>query len=58
VIQVKKLNEKTIDVFSGIGWNNWSRFDVAFEKGRLSLKLVKGKPMTKEDFRTLYQELS
>ena len=55
---VKKVNETCIDVFSGIGWSQWSRFNVEFQNKRLSLKLVKGQPMRKEDFQSLYKELS
>ena len=58
MIVIKKANEKTLDVFTGIGWNNWSRFMVDFQKGRLSLKLIKGQPMRKEAFQQLYQELN
>jgi hypothetical protein len=54
---IRKLDERTIDVFCGLGWNQWSRFEVQFDKGRGSLKLVKGRPMDKVDFRNLYQEL-
>lgn len=55
---VKKVNEACVDVFVGAGWSNWSRFNIVFEKGRMSLKLVKGKPMMKEEFKQLYQQLS
>lgn len=54
---IKKVNESIIDVFTGTGWTQWSRFEVAFDKGRGSLKLVKGRPMDKADFRNLYQAL-
>ena len=57
-IVVKKSNETTIDVFVDRGWNNWSRFEVSFIKGRLMLKLVKGKPMQKEVFKQLYEALA
>ena len=53
----KKVNESLIDVFCGIGWNQWSRFEVKFENGRGVLKLVKGRPMEKAEFRQLYQEI-
>ncbi len=54
---IKKVNETTVDVFTGVGWNNWSRFNVVFEGGRGSLKLVKGRPMLKDDFKQLYSEI-
>ena len=53
----KKVNESLIDVFCGVGWNQWSRFEVKFENGRGVLKLVKGRPMEKAEFRQLYQEI-
>lgn len=51
-------SKQYIDVFVDKGWNHWSRFEVAFVKGRLMLKLVKGKPMLKEQFKQLYDDLS
>jgi hypothetical protein len=55
---VKKVNEKTLDVFVGKGWTGWSRFEAAFNHGKLLLRLVKGSPMRKEDFKQLYEELN
>lgn len=55
---VKKVSESILDVFCGNGWLQWSRFEVVFLKGRLTLKLIKGQPMSKEMFSTLYKELS
>lgn len=55
---VKKLNDKTIDVFVGKGWNNWSRFNIEYQKGRMLLKLIKGSPMRNEDFKELFTQLS
>lgn len=55
---IKKVNEHLIDVFVGNGWNNWSRFEVMFNHGKLLLKLVKGNPMHKEQFQDLYGALS
>lgn len=54
---VKNFNDTTIDVFTGKGWDEWSRFHVSFVKDRLFLKLVKGRPMSKENFSTLYKSL-
>jgi hypothetical protein len=56
-ILVKKASETVLDVFTGKGWSNWSRFDLIHEKGRPILKLIKGKPMSKEDFKQLYSEV-
>lgn len=57
-IVVKKADEKTLDVFTGKGWVNWSRFEVHFNHNKLGLKLIKGTPMRKEDYKQLYKELS
>lgn len=58
---IKVANNGTpavLDVFTGQGWNNWSRFEATMNKGKIFLKLVKGTPMAKDDFATLYQTLS
>jgi hypothetical protein len=55
---IRRLNDATIDVFTGNGWNNWSRFEVSYRSSRLSLKLVKGQPMKKEEYSKLYEELN
>ena len=57
-IEVKRLGDNVLDVFTDKGWENWSRFEVAFQRGRLTLKLIKGKPMTQEAFKTLITELN
>lgn len=57
-IVIKPVNEQLVDVFVGNGWNHWSRFYKSFNQGKLFLKLVKGVPMSKEDFRNLYEEMS
>ena len=57
-IVVKKVNDTTIDVFSGNGWSGWTRFLVEFKNNRLLLKLIKGQPMRNEAFSQLYQELT
>lgn len=54
----KQVNDTTIDVFTGKGWDNWTRFEVSHKHGRLFLKMVKGTPMSKEDFKKLYEELN
>lgn len=55
---IKPANETTIDVFTGTGWNNWSRFEVKKFNGKPHLTLVKGQPMSKADFSTLFKEIA
>ena len=55
---IKKVNDNVIDVFCDKGWNNWSRFEVEKKGSRMMLKLVKGLPMTQENFKQLYTELT
>lgn len=57
-MKVLRVNDNTVDVFTGLGWSNWSRFEVEFKSKRLMLKLVKGQPMKKEDFSKLYEDLN
>lgn len=54
----KQVNDTTIDVFTGKGWSNWTRFEVSHKHNKLFLKMVKGTPMSKEDFHQLYETLS
>lgn len=56
-IVVRPVAFKTVDVFWGIGWDNWSRFDIKYFDGKMQLKLIKGKSMPKDIFSTLYTEL-
>jgi hypothetical protein len=55
---IKKASDKVVDVFIGVGWTGWSRFAVEFPHGKLHLKLTKGQPMKKEEFKQLYEEMS
>ena len=47
------LGHGTFDIFTGNGWENWSRFQ---RDGRV-LKLVKGQPLTKDLYETLCKTL-
>ena len=58
MIVVKQASDTVVDVFTGKGWSNWTRFEVQHKQGKLHLRLVKGSPMSKEDFHNLYEDLS
>lgn len=50
---IKQVDKTTVDVFLGLGWEQWSRF-------KLTPKfpvLVKGSPMSKEDYQNVKQQL-
>jgi hypothetical protein len=48
VVTLPRQDGKTVDVFTGKGWDNHTVFEV-HEKG---VKLIKGKAMSAEDFKT------
>lgn len=48
---------KKVDVFTGKGWGNWTRFEVTRSNGKAFLKKVAGQPMSNEDFKALCEAL-
>ena len=46
-IVVRRLNPTTVDIFTGNGWDNWSRFQKT-DKGP---KLIGGKPVTEDEYK-------
>lgn len=46
---IKHVSTTLVDVFVGLGWKNWSRF----EKTDKGPKLVKGFPVTKEQYKEI-----
>lgn len=48
VVTLPRQDNKTIDVFCGIGWGNHTQFEV--QEGKI--KLVRGKAMSADDFKT------
>jgi len=52
---VFRVNENTIDVFTDIGWDNWSRFTRTThpDTGKPILARVKGKLITSEQYSQL-----
>lgn len=43
---ILQVNGRIYDVFTGLGWKNWSRFEV---KGR-TLALIGGQALSPEDY--------
>jgi hypothetical protein len=39
---IKTVNKTTIDVFVGVGWDNWTRFEIMRDKGQKYLRHVAG----------------
>ena len=50
---IKQVNTTVIDVFTGDGWLNWTRFEI---NGRV-LKKVGGQAMEDSDFYKLYKKV-
>lgn len=46
-ITVRRLSSTIVDIFTGNGWENWSRFQKT-DKGP---KLVAGKPVTDDEYK-------
>lgn len=51
---IKQLSTNVFDVFVGTGWNNWSRFE---RKGK-TINLVKGKPLSKDEYHSVCKALN
>lgn len=53
MICVKQLDKTTVDVFTGNGWENWTRFTLGVNVP----KKVKGQNLSSEDYDELKQLL-
>jgi hypothetical protein len=53
-LQILRVNRQMVDVFSGMGWENWSRF----EKTEKGIRLVKGTSVSPEHFKIIKHVLS
>jgi hypothetical protein len=51
--EIRYVGKGLVDVFTGKGWNNWSRFELKDRK----IVLVKGQPVSKEVYKQLWSEL-
>lgn len=52
-MKILKVNNNTIDVFLGEGWENWGRFKVKFGKQVTQLFQIKGTRFHKKDLTEL-----
>jgi hypothetical protein len=50
---IKKINNNTIDVFFGEGWENWGRFKIKYGKPITQLFQIKGTRFHKKEFTKL-----
>lgn len=50
---IKYRNPTTIDVFFGIGWNNWAMFKISKKHGNLKCFQTQGIHINKKDLETL-----
>ena len=57
-MEIKQVAKNILDVFTGQGWLNWSRFHVKYHEGKAYPKLIKGQPLNKEDFDDLCKQLA
>jgi len=57
-MKIIHLNENVVDVFTGKGWDNWTRFEIKFIKGKVYPKKIGGQAMESRDFQTLLTELT
>lgn len=51
--EIRYANNGLVDVFTGMGWTNWSRFKIEDRK----IVLVKGQPVSKEVYKQLWTVL-
>ncbi len=56
-VEVKFLDNDTVDVFTGKGWDNWTRFTIKRMKGKVFLSKVSGQSLDREVFKKLCKEL-
>lgn len=45
-ITLKWVNDSVVDVFSGMGWENWTRF----QKQGSHFKMLAGQPLTTKEY--------
>jgi hypothetical protein len=52
-MKIKSVNPHTIDVFTGMGWDNWTRFQIIKSQKKQFLKKIGGKSVPSEEMDTL-----
>ena len=55
--EINFLDDTTVDVFLGDGWDNWTRFNVKRVKGKVFLTKTHGKAVKSEEFKELCSHL-
>jgi len=56
-IEVQKVDHDVVDVFTGKGWDNWTRFKVKRIKGRVYLEKLNGQSLDSGVFKQLCSDL-
>lgn len=51
------LNQQTIDVFCGKGWDNWTRFSLTRKGHNIFFHKITGANLTKEDMHQLRERI-
>ena len=51
--EIRSMEGGVVDVFTGTGWSNWSRFLIKDNK----ITLIKGQPVSKEVYKQLWKVL-
>lgn len=57
-MKILYVSDSIVDVFTGKGWENWTRFEIKHIKGKVYPKKIGGKAMDSKDFQTLLTELT
>ena len=55
--ELKFVNHNVIDVFFGLGWNNWARFEIRRIKGKVFLNKIAGCPLPNKLFSEICLQL-
>ena len=45
---IKRVSKTVFDVFFGLGWENWCRFETTKEKGRVILHKIGGRSVPED----------
>ncbi len=56
-VELKWIDSNTVDVFTGKGWGNWTRFTVKRIKGRVYLTKTGGQALDQDVYKDLCKSL-